>query len=378
MPDVFILLLFLLHHTPGAASDHAEPAGDSRFRDQVAAAYDTSRGGFVSKDGLPSESAVELGFALAREGSAEWLFRAIETVNWTRGLRDTVGGGFVHRARDADPGTVHFEKRTDSNSRRLHALILAWQATGDAKYRRDAEKIVDFFDRVLLDGRGGFVAGQVGDRELVPEANGYAIHAWVSWAAATGEPMRRDFALLSLDRVWATCWNPGIGMLRRGVFGELLSLPQLVDQSEMGRAYVLGARIGRRAQDRERAIAIGDQLLDKFEEKEKGGFRTQAAPTRDGKGVKKAARLPEENARAARFLCELSQLTGNGKYAAAARKALGAVVKPDRDLGLDAADWALALRSSRGLDVTTSVAWKSPPPKMKPGPRSVTFKTGRR
>jgi uncharacterized protein len=344
---------------------------------QVESAYDSARGGFVAR-GRPAESAVELAFARAREsGATPWLSQAVTTVQWMRILRDTVGGGFMESAGDADPHSTRFEKRTVSNSQRLESLILAWQATGERRYRQDAVRVVEYFDRVLLDGRGGFVAGQGGDRELVPEVNGPAIHCWLTWGAATGERRFRDFALRSGDRVWETCWADSFGLLRRGTFGQLLKLPQLADQVEMGRAYVLAARLGGRTLDRQRARAIGELLLMRFQDAEKHGFRTQSSPRKDG-SPKRAGREPEENARAALFLCELSALTGEPRYREAARRAWQAFTPHFEGAGLEAADWALAIRAVLRPGLPERPAWGSVAHRAPIKRRASRYRTGAR
>src|SRR5439155_12195575 len=126
----------------------------------------------------------------------------------------------------------------------LSLLIAAWRATGDERYLKDAGRVAGFVDRVLLDGRGGFVSAQVGDRELEPAANGVAIRAWLAWAAAHDrDPRLRDFALKSIDRVWETSFDPLGVLLRRGTMGEVLTWPQLADQVEMGRALIVAWRM---------------------------------------------------------------------------------------------------------------------------------------
>ena len=71
----------------------------------------------------------------------------------------------------------------------------------------------------------------------------------------------------------------------------------------------------------------------------------------------KAARQPDENARAARFLAELTQLTGDERYAAAARRTLHAFDERFDKLGLDAADWALAVRALSVPELPLAPAW---------------------
>ncbi len=345
----------------------------------VAAGYDSSRGGFALKSGVPVESAVELAFIQGRDGGPiEWPSRARATVDWTWSLFDSVGGGFYHRQVNTRSDIPTFEKRTSSNARRLENLIDAWQSNGDSRYRVQAAQVVDYMDRVLLDGRGGFADGQVGDLTLVPESDGLAIHAWLRWAAASALPRFRDFALLSLDRTWAECWRPPFGMMRRGTFGQPLKVPQLVDQIQTGRAYVLAAHLGGRAVDLERACTIGDLLIQNFEDKEKGGWRTQAAADKSGK-IKSAARDPAENALAVRFLCELAAVSGKDAYREAARRGFAANAGRLEKLGLESADWALAIRALNTPDLPMRPEWRksesSPPPSPK---RPRVPKTGKR
>ena len=237
----------------------------TRLCGQVVASYDSTRGGWVTKGGEPMPGAIALGFAQARDrGPGLWKACALASVEWTWTLFDSVGGGFYQRLDNTKSDNPSFEKRTDSNAERLENLIDACRATGDVRLRQHAAQVADYFDRVLLDGRGGFVNGQSGDRELAPRSNGMATHAWLKWAALTGQARVRDFALLSLDRGWKQCWQEPFGMLRRGTFGEIEGVPQLTDQVEMGRACVLGAHLASRAVDLERAEHIGELIETSF------------------------------------------------------------------------------------------------------------------
>jgi len=346
---------------------------------QVAAAYDSARGGFVSKDEAPIESAIELAFALGREqGDPLWTARAHRTVGWMYALYDSTGGGFFLRLRDADPSYASFEKPTWANARRLENLIDAWQHGGGEENRRRAARIADFMDRVLLDARGGFVAGQVGDRQLVPEATGFAIRAWLRWAAANADPRLRDFAWKSLDRVWQECWNEGLGLMRRDALGRRERAPLLVDQCEMGRAHILAAHFGGREADLDRARVLGDLVVERFEEPEKGGFAQYATPRGDEGKAKRGGRKFDENARAVRFLAELASITGKNEYRDAARRAIRVF---DRDLGKareDAADWALALRALRSPDLPPRPKWQEAPKPKPETPRVFRIKGRRR
>lgn len=367
--------LLLAQSSAGFGSD--PQAYQRQIAAQVEAAYDETRGGFVSKSKMPAESAVELAFQRAKEDK-DWLRRAETTLRWTHGLMDTLTGGYIHSGNVVDAASQTGDKRADSNGRRLELLVMAWQKTGNDAYRQDAEIVVNWAERVLLDGRGGFVTAQIGDRELEPASNGPIIHAWLKYAAATHDPRRKRFALQSLDRVWEECWHKALGLVRKNSMGDIDKEPQLSDQVEMGRAYLLAARLCGRPEDEARARTLGDLLLARFQDL-KGGFRTQSMPTKNG-SIRKARSLASENARAVRFLCEISALTGKDDYRVAAGRATEAFAKDIAKADLDAADWALAVRASYEADLPgradfVAEAEDHPEPQRR---RVVRFKTGKR
>jgi uncharacterized protein YyaL (SSP411 family) len=311
---------------------------------QVAASYDSSRGGFVAGD-VPHSGAVELALALARDGDLDWGQRALLTMDWTWALYDSVGGGYYQAMSNTEKSATKFEKRTDSNSLRLENLIDAWHVTGDREYKIRGRQVIDYFDRVLMDGRGGFVQGQYGGQLMFGQANGYAIHAWLRWAGLTEDKRRIRFAQVSLDRVWEISWVDDLGLMRRDELNDIMMTPRLVDQVEFGRASLLSAQLSGRRLDLERAIILGRMVVERYQDPETKGFYFQAVPNDKG-GVKKAKRHMDENARAALFLCELSAYTGDGRYREAARAAWLSFGDKLEKLDLDAADWALAIRAS--------------------------------
>jgi len=364
---------------PPSARAVDERARLERLCDQVAASFDSARGGFVDRSGLPSESAVELALALGREGAGTpWRRQALRTIDWTRTLMDTMSGGFVTRASRSSADGAAFDMRADVNGRRLSVLLATWKETGDERYLRDAGRVAGFMDRVLVDGRGGFVSAPVGDRDLEPAANGVVIRAWLAWAAADGDPYKRDFALRSIERVWETEFDPLGVLLRRGSMGEVLTWPQLVDQVEMGRALVYAWRLCHRERDLERARGLGQVLIAKFEDREHGGFMTQAHPRKDG-SIRGTARDPEENARAALFMAELSAATGDADFHEAGRRALAAFEKQQakEKSGAIAADWALAQRALLAPDLPEAPAWRAAAAAPPAQPRVIIFRPKR-
>jgi uncharacterized protein YyaL (SSP411 family) len=166
-------------------------------------------------------------------------------------------------------------------------------------------------------------------------------------------------------------------MLRRGVFGEVLAQPLLVDQAEMGRALVMAATIGGREKDRQRAVVVGDLVLGVFANHDKGGFYSKAKTDDKGK-ANGGGHDSYQNARAALFLAELATLTGEEKYREGARNAIASftpeIEKPD----LEAADWALAVRALSTDDRPQAPTWATTVERERTAPVTRRYNTRRR
>ena len=75
--------------------------------------------------------------------------------------------------------------------------------------------------------------------------------------------------------------------------------------------------------------------------------------------MKKAARVPEENARAARFLAELAAVTHDTAYTDAARRTWNAFGDDVTKDAFEAADWALAVRTTLAPEHPAPPAWQT-------------------
>jgi len=334
----------------------ADQALYNRLCVAVSAAYDSSRGGFVSKSGEPHEAAIELMLARGRDGDPLALDRALRTLAWTRALLDTTGGGYVNDTRDKDPKKAFLDKGTIPNARRLELLTQAWGANNGHSYLRDGRFVVDFFERVLLDPRGGFYTGQVGSIDLEPEANGIALQSWWRWAAANAAAERRDFALKSEARLWRDCRLPELGFVRRTTFGQMREPALLGDQVEMGRAYLYAWSATGRDSELVRAKAVAAHVIEKFRDPAKGTFRMEYAYERFGHALR--TRRPfDDNARAARFLVELGRATDDTTYVNAARRTWVAFDREFDKSKFEAADWALSVRALWSDDLPKRSGW---------------------
>ncbi len=337
---------------PGLPPD--ELALYERLCFQVEDSYDSTRGGFVDKHGIPYESATDLAFLLgSRKGGANWSSRAISTVNVMLTFEDTLRGGF-HGAVENGLGDSELNRPTALNARRLASLIRAWAVTGETRYWVSAVRLLEFAERNVVDGRGGFVPDPVGDMQLIPEVNGVAIRSWLLWWAVGRDARHKTFAHKSLDRVWEVCWMDSVGFVRHDAFNEPLEWPLLLDQAEMGRALLMSAHLTGRDEDLERAKTVADLMLRQFEDPKRGGFASKVT-SKKGQ-ISASGRESAENARACLFLCEIAHVTGDVRYLDAARRAWVSFEKTLRKPRQEAADWALAMDAAMGPDLPT------PPP----------------
>jgi uncharacterized protein YyaL (SSP411 family) len=327
---------------------------------QVAGGFDAVRGAFLGRDGVPSESAALLAWRAAAEGAdTTWRWRAEHHARWQFTLWDTLRGGFYHGLRDVSPQGGSFEKRLDSNGRRLSLLLDTYHRTQDTTFLAFATRTVSFLDRVLLDGRGGFFPGVFGDRELDPAANSQALRAWLEYAALRGDTLRRNFVWKSLERLWAEDWNPDLGMLHLDAFKELATKPALIDQAEMGRTCLFVHQVAGRKVDLDRARSIADIMLTLYLDP-KGPSFSATVEKRSGKVMRTRPEVGS-NARAALFLAELAAATGEARYRDAARAALSSFdAKTVEKAGLAAADRGLAYRALHEPERPARAVWPSP------------------
>ncbi len=347
-----------------ARAQFVSPAPDSvadralyeRLSALAMAAFDSARGGFVRRDGTPCEAAIELAVARGRDGDSLAARRARFTLAWTRALLDTVGGGYVTSIKDRDPGHTSFEKLTIPNARRLELLVRSPGAAGNAERR-----VIDYFERVLIEPRGGFLTGQGGSQDLEPESNGFALQAWWRLGVRDADFTRRAFGWKSLDRVWAVCRDEQLGLVRKDVWGKVREPSLLVDQCEMGRALLFAWRAAGRDTDLVRARALGLLVCANFEDGAKGGFREEFAGERYGKS-RRSPRPFDDNARAARFLAELGAAARDPAISGAGRRAWAAFAKQFDKPRLEAAEWALAVRATWADDGPARSTWGEAPP----------------
>jgi uncharacterized protein YyaL (SSP411 family) len=81
------------------------------------------------------------------------------------GIYDQIGGGFHRYSTDERWLVPHFEKMLYDNALITSAYVEAWQATGEAEYRRIATETLDYVLREMTDPAGPFYSTQDADSE---------------------------------------------------------------------------------------------------------------------------------------------------------------------------------------------------------------------
>ncbi len=135
---------------------------------QLGRSFDAQYGGFGSAPKFPTPQRITyLLRYVARTGDE----RALEMVRVTLdrmaagGIHDHLGGGFHRYSTDATWLVPHFEKMLYDQAGLAMAYTTAWQVTGEARYRKVAEDLLDYVLRDLTHPEGGFYSAEDADSE---------------------------------------------------------------------------------------------------------------------------------------------------------------------------------------------------------------------
>ena len=127
---------------------------------------DHRHGGFGAAPKFPHPAAID--FLLRRHratGDRRLLDAALSTLDHMArgGIHDQVGGGFHRYSVDATWSIPHFEKMLYDNAQLAPVYLHAYQLTGDQRWRRVVEDILDHALRELSLASGGFASSQDAD-----------------------------------------------------------------------------------------------------------------------------------------------------------------------------------------------------------------------
>ena len=143
------------------AGSRLEPSAEAlgpelleRAVENLRAVFDPVSGGFGRAPKFPPASALEL---LLRLGDEEMTRRTLDAMA-AGGMHDLVGGGFHRYSVDAQWLVPHFEKMLYDNALLASVYLHAAKRLGDDRYRRVAERTLDFMLAELLVEGGGLAS----------------------------------------------------------------------------------------------------------------------------------------------------------------------------------------------------------------------------
>ena len=184
------------------------------------------------------------------------------------------------------------------------------------------------------------------DRAVYVSWNAMFAEAFLEASAILARPDCREFALRTLERLWREAGSPEGGLRHRanGAGGPLL----LDDQVQAASAALAAYQHTGSAQWLDRARSLVDLVLDRFSDRDTGGFfdtLPQAVPgllTQSAKPIQDSP-TPAANAVAASVLLRLAVITEEPRYAAEAERTLVAFAGAAADSGLFVAAYLQAV-----------------------------------
>jgi uncharacterized protein len=140
---------------------------DEAFKNIMKSA-DKEWGGFGQAPKFPQTSIINFLLSYADiKKNKEALDQALLSVDKMiyGGIYDQVGGGFARYSTDTEWLAPHFEKMLYDNALLVSTLSEAYQVTEDEAHKQVIEETLDFIERELLHGNGGFYSALDADSE---------------------------------------------------------------------------------------------------------------------------------------------------------------------------------------------------------------------
>ncbi|HWG91876.1 MAG TPA: thioredoxin domain-containing protein, partial [Candidatus Thermoplasmatota archaeon] len=288
-------------------------------------------------------------------GREDFLAKARDIAQWMEEVLVVPGGGFG-ASQDADVGPhddgdyftwTQAEARAVLDDEEFHLATLHWDIEQRGEMHHNPAKNVLFVAapaealsealsmplpkvretlasarRKLRAARAARTAPYV-DPTLYANWNGMAITGFLDLAGATGEARYRDVALAALDRFLQTAYAPDRGFAHQ-VSGDRANVWGLLDDNvQLSDALLTAFNHTQDARHLETAATVGNLLLDRFFDAERGALRDTARGLHatDGVPVLEAAEhpafdqpTPAPNAVAVLVFDRLARLTGDARY----------------------------------------------------------------
>ncbi|MFN2461607.1 MAG: thioredoxin domain-containing protein [Candidatus Velthaea sp.] len=349
----------------------------------IAAGYDDTHGGFGTEPKFPQTDALELLLREVRVARAHGEDRpdvydmlAKTALGMARGgMYDHVEGGFFRYSTTRDWSVPHFEKMAEDHGGFLRVYAGLYRMSRNDAFRQTLLSATRYVRTVLRDPATGLFAGsQDADEEYfalpLEERRQRAAPfvdrtAYVNWSAnliaglfaaadVLGDDELAESAARALDAIVARALVDDDGLVRHYIAsdGSAHVRGLLADQTWLLRALLDAYERDGRRQRLDRAVALADAVLHAFTAAS-GAFVDNAYAAH---GIGRTRIVDEplgDNGHAADALLRLAALTGDDRYAQAARRALERFAGSYARAGSFAAPYAAAVR--RALEPPTVV-----------------------
>src|SRR5439155_14921481 len=155
--------------------------------------FDPQWGGFGGAPKFPQPMTLEFLLRCHLRGYPDSLEMAETTLDRmaSGGVHDHVGGGFHRYSVDERWHAPHFEKMLYDNAQLARLYARAWQVTGQGRYRRVAEGVLEYLLREMRHSSGGFFSSQDADSE--GREGTFYVWTWDELVKAIGEEGARSF-----------------------------------------------------------------------------------------------------------------------------------------------------------------------------------------
>jgi uncharacterized protein YyaL (SSP411 family) len=339
---------------PRAVQDDDTPAGEvtpaieDALVDRLRESFDDEHGGWGEGAKFPMARTVE--FALER--LPDQARRTLDAV--AAHLQDDYDGGFFRYAETRAWGDPHTEKLLADNAALLRAYARAYDRTGEDAYLGTARRTAEYLTTTLWTD-AAFAASQAADeafydrppdgREMtdppavdpvaLADGNALAVDALLVYHEVTGEESVREFARRALDYLRGTLLEDGAvahyddRASERGL---------LADQASVLRAFVTAVEALEEDPLLDPARAVADHAIETLQD---GGAFCDGPATGPGL-LDRPLRPLDGNAEMATALRDLAKLTGEERYADAARDAIAAFAGARDRLGVEIGQYAIA------------------------------------
>jgi len=326
--------------------------------------YDPVFGGFGEAPKFPHTDAIDLlVYAYRRNRDPDLLHMARKTLEFMSrgGVFDHEWGGFFRYATRRDWSEPHYEKMLEDNAKLLQNLLALYRATGDGAHAEAARRTIEYLEWKLRDHERGFFYGsQDADEEFYKLSNEGRERGeepyidrtcYMSWTAmmvsayleaswTLDRPESRDAAVRALDFLWNECRDPERGMYRfhDGTAPRVLGL--LGDQAHTAKAFLDAHEVTGDSKYFERAIELSRLMLDRFVDRENGGFYDVWDEVEDVGRLRDRQKSIQDNTVCAEVFLRLHHLTREEDYRTIAQGTLEAFVSAYPHMGYFAAGYA--------------------------------------